>query len=208
MATPEVHIENGVVVGNVTKKHATQNPIARMLVERFDSKISSLLARVQPSKILEVGCGEGDIVSLALKQTNSSILATDISAKVLDEAQQAINDPRVKFEQLNILNIPVTEKYQADLVVCCEVLEHLEDPEAGLDRLHELTTSRCILSVPREPLWRIMNMARGAFLKDLGNTPGHLQHWSKNAFISFVSRRFTIEEVFTPTPWTIILCQK
>jgi hypothetical protein len=30
--------------------------------------------------------------------------------------------------------------------------------------------------VPREPIWRIGNMARGRYLGDLGNTPGHIQH--------------------------------
>ena len=36
--------------------------------------------------------------------------------------------------------------------------------------------------MPREPLWRGLNMARGAYLKDLGNTPGHVNHWSKRSF--------------------------
>lgn len=208
MASPKIHRENGIVVGNVTSKRTMGNPIARKLVERFDQRISNLLSKVQPRKILEVGCGEGDIVSLALKNTESTIVATDISKKAISEAQSRIQDQRVTFEQLNIHGIPETDKYRADLVVCCEVLEHLEDPIAGLAKLHSLTTSHCLVSVPREPLWRALNMVRGAYLKDLGNTPGHLQHWSKREFISFVSSSFTIEEVLTPTPWTIILCRK
>ena len=31
-------------------------------------------------------------------------------------------------------------------------------------------------------------MARGAYLRDLGNTPGHVNHWSKRAFVSLLSR--------------------
>ena len=38
-----------------------------------------------------------------------------------------------------------------------------------------------LVSVPREPLWRGLNMARGAYMRDLGNTPGHVNHWSKRA---------------------------
>ena len=44
-------------------------------------------------------------------------------------------------------------------------------------------SSRC----PREPLWRGLNIARGAYLKDLGNTPGHLNHWSKRGFVALLS---------------------
>ncbi len=208
MASPKIHTENGVVVGNVTSKHSVGNPISRMLVKRFDQRISTLLGKAQPLKILEIGCGEGEIISLALKNTKSTILATDISKKVINEAQNNIQDQRVTFEQLNIHDIPDTKEYQADLVVCCEVLEHLEDPQAGLAKLHSLTTSHCLLSVPREPLWRVLNMARGSYLKELGNTPGHLQHWGKNEFISFISEAFSIEKVYTPIPWTIVLCRK
>ncbi len=45
-----------------------------------------------------------------------------------------------------------------------------------------------LVSVPREPLWRGLNMARGAYIKDLGNTPGHLNHWSRKAFVELLGR--------------------
>ena len=43
-----------------------------------------------------------------------------------------------------------------------------------------------LLSVPKEPIWRICNMARGKYWKDLGNTPGHIQHWTKKKFCRMV----------------------
>jgi hypothetical protein len=64
----------------------------------------------------------------------------------------------------------------------------------------------CLLvSVPREPLWRGLNMARGAYLKDFGNTPGHINHWSKRSFVSMLSRHGTVDEVRSPFPWTMCL---
>jgi hypothetical protein len=62
-----------------------------------------------------------------------------------------------------------------------------------------------LVSVPREPLWRGLNMARGAYLKDLGNTPGHLNHWSKRAFVSLLSKHGTVVEARSPFPWTMLL---
>jgi hypothetical protein len=59
--------------------------------------------------------------------------------------------------------------------------------------------------VPREPVWRMTNMARGAYLRDLGNTPGHLNHWSKRSFVSLLSRYGTVEHVRSPFPWTMLL---
>ena len=57
-----------------------------------------------------------------------------------------------------------------------------------------------LVSVPREPLWRGLNMARGAYIKDLGNTPGHLNHWSRKAFVELLGRHGTVEEIRSPVP--------
>ena len=52
-------------------------------------------------------------------------------------------------------------------------------PEATLAEMARVARRHLLVSVPREPLWRGLNMARGAYLRDLGNTPGHVNHWSK-----------------------------
>ena len=95
----------------------------------------------------------------------------------------------------------------ADLVVCCEVLEHLERPDDGLQVLQAIVSPYLIVSVPREPLWRALNMARGKYWKDRGNTPGHIQNWSQSQLLSLVSRYFDVLEVRSPVPWTILLCR-
>ena len=92
-------------------------------------------------------------------------------------------------------------------MVCCEVLEHLEDPARGLEVLAELARPWLIASVPREPLWRALNLARFSYISALGNTPGHLNHWSKHGFERFLAERFEIVEVRSPLPWTMALCR-
>ena len=74
----------------------------------------------------------------------------------------------------------------ARLIVCCEVLEHHEKPRDALGALALIAQPYCLLSVPREPLWRTLNMVRGKYWRGFGNTPGHLQHWSAAAFLSGV----------------------
>ena len=95
----------------------------------------------------------------------------------------------------------------AELIVCCEVMEHLPDPEAALEVVASLARPWAILSVPREPLWRVLNLARLKYAGDLGNTPGHLNHWSRRSFARFVERRLEIVELTSPLPWTMALCR-
>ena len=97
------------------------------------------------------------------------------------------------------------------MVVCSEVLEHLEEPENALKKINEITADKgyILLSVPNEPIWRICNMARGKYLKQLGNTPGHIQHWSKRTFCKMLTKNnMRIIETKTPFPWTMVLIAK
>ena len=92
-----------------------------------------------------------------------------------------------------------------DLAAAIEVLEHVPEPEATVAEMARVARRHLLVSVPREPLWRGLNMARGAYWRSLGNTPGHLNHWSKVGFVSLLSRYGTVEEVRTPLPWTMAL---
>ena len=93
-------------------------------------------------------------------------------------------------------------------MICCEVLEHLAEPRRALERLASISRRHCLLSVPREPLWRALNCLRGSYLGQLGNTPGHIQHWSRGAFLRLVGEYFEIVEVRSPIPWTVVLCRR
>jgi hypothetical protein len=64
-----------------------------------------------------------------------------------------------------------------------------------------------IVSVPREPLWRALNLARLRYVRALGNTPGHLSHWSRGGFLRLLESRLAVVEARSPLPWTMALCR-
>lgn len=196
-------IEDGLVVGTGSDKYESKNPLAQYLLRQFDNSIAELVNIAKPNTILEVGCGEGHVTDILLANTKATIQALDISQTIVDIAKAEIDSPRVDFQQFNIYDL--AEKEPADLVVCCEVLEHLETPETGLLRLAEKAAPYAIISVPREPVWSLLNFIRGAHVKSFGNSPGHIQHWSQKGFIQFVEQQFDIVSVKAPLPWTILL---
>lgn len=197
-------IENGIVVGTGSDKFEQKNPLVQWALRGFDESITELVAYTDPDHILEVGCGEGHITKLLLEYTSAHINAVDISEQILEIARREVNSDRVGFEIKNILDLD-PQKVHAPLVVCCEVLEHLEDPAEGLRRLAEAAKPFAILSVPREPIFRTLNFLRGTHIRAFGNSPGHLQHWSTRGFLRFIEREFDILEVRQPLPWTAVL---
>lgn len=200
--------ENGIVVGNAYDKYGSRNPIVRWMMGGFESALSEFVAKASPTAIHEIGCGEGYWV---LRWTEQGMIARgcDFSTHVIKLARENAAGRGLLpslFEARSIYDLEA-DRDGAELVVCCEVLEHLEHPDAGLQALQRVVGQHLIVSVPREPLWRALNLARGKYIADWGNTPGHIQHWSKGNFIRLVSKYFEVLEVKSPLPWTMLLCR-
>ena len=200
--------ENGVITGNVFDKYGSRNPLVRELMRGFNNGLADLVSQAAPASVHDLGCGEGYRV-LEWAQQGLSARGSDFSEKVIamarDNAVSAQLDPSM-FSVRNIYDIaPDTDS--ADLIVCSEVLEHLTDPLAGLAAIQRVASRHVVLTVPREPIWCAMNMARGAYLRHWGNTPGHLQHWSTRQFTELAKRYFEVIAVKTPLPWTMLLCR-
>ena len=135
-------------------------------------------------QVHEVGCGEG-FLARRLASVGYQVRGSDLSAATIAEARRhsAGITPPIAFQVADLYRLD-PDRDAAELIVCCEVLEHLPDPERAWTCSGRLARPHLIASVPREPLWRILNVARGRYWSELGNTPGHLQHWSRTTFIA------------------------
>ena len=201
--------EKGLPVGNWYDKYNTRNPLARYLVRNFLRVVKELLDSVQNdvTSITDLGCGEGHLTDyICTLKIVEKIKACDLSTQVIDIARKNAPSPKIDFYSKDIYEIG--EQEQADLIVCCEVLEHLKYPEKALDKIRQVTNKYCLLSVPCEPVWRIMNLCRGKYIKNYGNTPGHINHWSSGAFAKLVRVYFDIITIRKAMPWTIVICKK
>jgi SAM-dependent methyltransferase len=190
-----------VPTGNTYAKYTTRNPIERRLVAGFFAALDGSLPDQPPDTVLEVGVGEGE-VSARLRAQYAA--ATIVGADLPDPARPADWRERgIVGLFADIAHLPFPSR-SFDLIMAIEVLEHVPDPAAALRELARLSRGHLVLSVPREPVWRMANMARGRYLAALGNTPGHVQHWSRRRFADLVGAEFDIVTVRTPFPWTMI----
>jgi len=201
--------EGGVVIGNTYDKYGSRNPIVRMMMEGYESSLNELEGIANPETIHEVGCGEG-YWTLKWLEKGIDTRGSDFSNIVIDMAQSNARDRKLPHENFVVRDIykldPISDK--ANLVVCCQVLEHLERPEEALSALKRIASPYLIVCVPREPLWSFLNMARGKYWDVWGNTPGHVQRWSKKGFVKLVSRYFDVVNINIPVPWTMLLCKQ
>jgi ubiquinone/menaquinone biosynthesis C-methylase UbiE len=193
---------HGRIVGNVYDKYGTKNPIARALMGGFLRAVTDLYAMAAPATVLEVGCGEGRLAQHLVTHAPRPVrfVATDVETSAVDRTL----DPRIEVREASVYELPF-ESGSFDLVVCCEVLEHLDAPEAGLAEVARVARRAVLLSTPREPLWRALNVLRGRYVRELGNTPGHVQHFSRRGLERLAQRRLRVLARRSPLPWTVLL---
>ncbi|MDM9631141.1 class I SAM-dependent methyltransferase [Robiginitalea aurantiaca] len=194
--------------GNFYDKYGTANPIAKALMNGFLKSFDDLVKKANAKSIYEIGCGEGHL-AIRMAENGGIVKGSDISSEIIQEAKKnnQLMKLNIDFQVQSVYNLTKKDVANPDLIVCCEVLEHLDNPNMALEIIKSLNSKYLIVSVPREPIWRILNVARGKYWKDLGNTPGHLQHWSKKSFLHILKPHFAICEIRSPFPWTMVLCE-
>lgn len=187
--------------GNYYDKYASKNPIERRMMANFLATFDGLLTPLRPTSVLEVGVGEGEILRRVVDCfPGVEARGVDLPADHLQE-EWARRGIAAEFGDATALRF---DDDAFDLVLAIEVLEHIPDPERALREIARVCTGHVVLSVPREPVWRIGNMARGRYLMQFGNTPGHVNHWTGRGFARTVAKYFDVEQVDHPLPWTIV----
>jgi 2-polyprenyl-3-methyl-5-hydroxy-6-metoxy-1,4-benzoquinol methylase len=196
---------DGIITGNTYDKYGSTNPVVKRLMTRFESTLDELFEQAAPQSLLDVGCGEGVLVhGWAQRLGDKRIVGIDLEEESIQAGWAQHQAPNLEYKVMLAENLPFADD-EFDVATAIEVLEHVPDAAHTVAEMARVAKRHLIVSVPREPLWRGLNMARGAYLRDFGNTPGHLNHWSKRSFVQLLSRHGEVVEARSPFPWTMLL---
>ena len=167
--------------------------IGSKLLDGYFKAVEELVeeSELKEGVALEIGCGAGFSTKRLRNILPSSVEleASEYVEQLLPDAQK--NNPGLKITAESVYELKRKDA-SLDMVFLLEVLEHLDYPEVALKEISRVVKpgGYLILGVPREPLWRALNMARLKYLHDFGNTTGHLNHWSKKKLVKI--RKFQI----------------
>lgn len=190
-----------------------QGKIGSKLLDGYFKAVKDLVVGMgekESLKAIELGCGEGFSTERLAKMLppDTTLYASEFVEELVPRAQK--RNPDVEIIQESVYEL--THKDNSfDVVFLLEVLEHLDYPDKALEEIKRILKPGgvLILGVPREPIWRGLNMARGKYLKDFGNTIGHLNHWSSRSLVKFIEANFgPVEARKQPLPWTIVRARK
>lgn len=196
---------SAVPVGNTYDKFNTTNVVARQLMNGFIASFSGFFSAARAANVIEIGCGEGYMLEI-MHDLNPSARYTgfDIDIPILQYARR--RNPGAGVLLADAHRIPFADD-AFDVAVCCEVLEHVGRPHDVIREIARITSGYVIVSVPREPIWRALNLVRGKYVSHMGNTPGHINHWSTESFVALLQTEFEVMAVRRPLPWSMVLCR-
>lgn len=185
------------------RKYHTSNPVKRALLSHFIDALVQQVGLLKPTRLLEAGCGEGFVTkSIIAAYPNISINAIDIDPDAVEKARE--RNPAADITKGNVTTLDFDDD-SFDLVLCTEVLEHLEEPHLALDELCRVSNRYVILSVPNEPLFRLLNLIALNHWRELGNAPGHINHWGLRGLIKLVQPHIEVITTISPPPWNIVV---
>ncbi len=200
--------EAAVPTGNTFDKYGSTNPVVRRLMAGFERSLDELFAlagRAGVESLLDVGCGEGVLTEgWARRLGTARVVGIDLEDPKLRAHWETRTRENLEFRAVRAETLPFEDK-EFDLVAAIEALEHIPQAERTLAEMARVARGHLLVSVPREPLWRMLNVARGAYVRELGNTPGHVNHWSRNGFAALLRRFGEVEVLRSPFPWTMAL---
>jgi 2-polyprenyl-3-methyl-5-hydroxy-6-metoxy-1,4-benzoquinol methylase len=194
-----------VPTGNTFDKYGSRNPAVRRLMAGFERALDELFAQAAPVSVLDVGCGEGVLTARwAQRLQPRRVVGVDLEDSKLRAEWSTRRGENLEFRSTGGGQLPFGAD-EFDLVAAIEALEHIPAPELAVAEMARVARRHLLVSVPREPLWRILNVSRGAYVRRLGNTPGHVNHWSKHSFVRLLGRHGEVVQARTPFPWTMLL---
>lgn len=186
--------------GNTYDKYGSTNAVEQRMMRGFMRALDDMLAGLAPRRILEIGVGEGHVMARVRERfPGVPLVGVDLPDEGLRDEWRN-QDLACMFGDATTLPFPDDS---FDLVLAIEVLEHVPSPDAALRELGRVCSGTFVASVPFEPIWRAGNVLRRRYLRDLGNTPGHVNHWTRWGFQRFVESEFHVQQTRSPLPWTM-----
>ncbi len=191
--------------GNTYDKYGTSNPVAQRLVAGFLRELDVMVDAARPRELLDVGCGEGIVTArMAARANVAHALGLDRDSEALSDHWMRHRSERLDFAVADAHSLPFGDG-SWDMACAIEILEQVDDPRAVVGELARVARRHVLVSVPRQPVWRILNFARGAYVRSWGVSPGSVRSFSTRSFVELCRTVGEPVAVASPFPWTIVL---
>jgi SAM-dependent methyltransferase len=157
------------------RKFQQKGALMQAVFTHFFGRLAEIVEPLAPGSVLDAGCGEGETIERLRPLLPDDTVGIDHNPACIDYSRR--RHPGVEFAVHDITRLPY-EDDRFDLVLCNEVLEHLDRPEAALAELTRVGRHHLVVSVPHEPWFDLSNRVARLFVPSAMDPAEHVQHWT------------------------------
>lgn len=190
-------MSNVANIKQTTKNHF--NETAEYYNESNDGKfvksmyndILNRISSINPNKILDLGCGNGNVLKMLEGKTNADLYGLDLSENMINEAKKRL-DSKVNLTIGDSENLPY-ENNQFDVIICNASFHHYPKPNLVLKEIKRVLKSDGIFilgdpTIPFSLFLKVFNY----FLKY--SNSGDYKIYSKKEIIELLNKNgFSVE---------------
>jgi 2-polyprenyl-3-methyl-5-hydroxy-6-metoxy-1,4-benzoquinol methylase len=172
----------------------------RLIEKRRLDIIKEMAGDTRGLELAEIGSGGGHVLRMF---PTAKLTAIDVSEVFLETAKRNLTGYDAKFVKGEVDKIDLPPA-SFDRIICTEVLEHTENPDAILAAIARLLrpTGVAVITVPNDPLiLRLKGIVKktpaGYLLKNRINWGGdvyHLHRWTPKEFERVLARHFRVTD--------------
>lgn len=156
--------------------YGSTNPIERWIWHGKLAAMKDILGRIRYSDVLDIGCGDGGLLGTIDPTTNYT--GIDISPTQLAYFKSILPTfnkhlpGKVSLTLGDATRLPFKQS-SFDLVLACDVLEHVLDPTTVLNEIRRVLKpdGYSLFSIPNEPVWQVLRVLSGRWPP---RSPDHL----------------------------------
>jgi len=198
--------------GNHFDKYSSKNFFVKIIMANYKKNLTNFVNKFDSKNFFDIGCGDGYWMNY-YHQKGFLVSGGDHSKKQLKIIKKKYNFNGYEIDIYNSNFVyemnKILKNEKINNILFNEVLEHLYKPNDILKKISELNFQKMIITVPNEPIWRILNILRLKYLKDFGNTPGHVNHFSKKKLLkTFYKNNLNVENILISQPFILVLIKK
>lgn len=130
--------------------------------------ILNMLRGLEFESVLDVGCAQAFLLDILAKRKKKTF-GCDISNEVIEFNRK--NFPDSEFARVNIENGVYPDDKKFDLIICSEVIEHIQNWEKALENLMKMCNKYIVVTVPAGKMHKIDEIV------------GHVRHYNGNELI-------------------------
>lgn len=186
-------------------KHIHQNTVFQFFVARFFRKFYQFFNMMNADSVLEIGCGEGFVLDyLAKRNPTLHLRGIDRDFEAVRMASK-ISASVIEFVCADGAHLPCDDD-SFDAVILSEVLEHVPNPDAILKEAIRVTRRYLLITVPREPYFKMIARCFESFR--IAEDPDHIHFWTRPQFQVWLESMVRMVRNETRGFYQLALCEK